>query len=60
MSYAWTHWFEGTIPTDCARSVPVYDGYVEDELTPEGVTEEANDGGGYYDDAYIYASWKLG
>ena len=41
-------------------NAPVYNGYAEDELAPKGLTEEANTGGGYYDDTYICASWKLG
>ena len=38
-----------------ASNALVYNGYTEDELAPEGLTEEANAEGGYYDDSYIYA-----
>ena len=34
----------------------MYNGYADNELAPEGLTEEANARGGYYDDAYIYTS----
>ena len=37
-----------------------YKHYAKDELAPEGLTEEDNTGGGYYDDAYIYTNWRLG
>ena len=41
---------------DYAGNAPVCNGYVEDELAFEGLIEEANAGGGYYNDAYIYTS----
>ena len=42
---------------DYASNAPVYNGYTDDKLAPEGLTKEANAGGGYYDDDdYIYAS----
>ena len=39
-----------------AGNALLYSGYVEDELALEGLIEEANTRGGYYDDDYIYAS----
>ena len=41
---------------DYVGIAPMYDGYTDDELAPEGLTEEANTGGGYYNNVYIYAS----
>ena len=44
---------------DCAANIPTYDGYIEDGHTFDGYTYEAHVGRGYYDDAYIYANWRL-
>ena len=41
-------------------NAPMYNGYSDDEFAPEGFTEEANVVGGYYNDDYIYAGWRLG
>ena len=41
---------------DYAGNALIYNGYSEDKLAPEGITEEVNVGGGYYDNGYIYAS----
>ena len=45
---------------DYASNAPGCNGYAEDDLAPIAVTEGANARWGYYDDGYIYASWRLG
>ena len=47
---------------DYAGNAPMYDGYIEDEFAPKGYTESAEGTdaeSGYYNDAYIYTSWRV-
>ena len=41
------------------EKLPYREGYAVDNYAPEGHVEEANIEGGYYDEDYVYASWRL-
>ena len=45
---------------DCAGTITAYDGYVENDYTVDGRRDEGHTREGYYDDGYVYASWRLG
>ena len=49
-----------TYDYDCASNVLAYNGYTKDGHAFDGYTNEVNVGGGYYDEDYVYASWRLG
>ena len=37
-----------------------YDDYIENDYAVDGRRDEGHNGGGYYDDVDVYASWRLG
>ena len=44
---------------DCASNTIAYDGYTESGYTIYDHHDEGHVGEGYYDDDYVYASWRL-
>ena len=44
---------------DYAGEAPMCDGYADGDYAPEGYTREADAGGGYYNNDYLYTSWRL-
>ena len=45
---------------DCVGTITAYEGYAENDYTVNDRREEGHTGGGYYDDDYVYANWRLG
>ena len=45
---------------NCAGNITAYDGYVENDYAVNSRRNEGRTGEGFYDDSYVYASWRLG
>ena len=45
---------------DCVGNMTAYDGYLENDYDVDGRSDKGHTGEGYYDDDYVYASWRLG
>ena len=45
---------------NCVGNITAYDGYAENNYVVDSRRDEGHTRGGYYDDDYVHAIWRLG